>query len=460
MWPLLNPDVDWRNEALHFQPYQLDAALTQHFATLAAGGWGSGKTTAGLGFLATSAMMSPPNTAGMAIQPTFDLMNIWLEQVLIPAFRNIIKYHDRGNKKIHLPGNRILYYRTGHIPERLQLSNLTYLFLDEPHLMKRKIFENAVARARKMKGRLRILLTSLPKIGWLSENFDGNDDPDYRCMHMSTYENKHLPKKYISRLEAACPKHMHPAYLGGQFVPAGGSVYSMFEEDRHVIPWEFRRRVRLVDGYEVEVPINYAIDWGRRRPHVLWMQRVPRGTLMPGGWATRRETTICADEIYPDGRYGALTVQRLCIKARDRKPVGDPLPYAAREAISDPAGRAEQSTSALSEVTIAHRDRVKVGVEHVHLALDPFVGEPYLFFAKSLKSNPDPCAGFGTPEKNRQRAVINAMQGYSYPEKGGDELPDEPHHDDVFSHAVDCVRYHIRHYYPTDRLSADVWSAA
>jgi len=415
-------------------------------------------------------MLSPPGTAGMVLQPTHQLLEEYLQRTLLPSFKKIIVHHDIGRRVIHLPGQRLLYYRSGHVPERIQMSDLTYLLLDEPHLMVRKAFENAVARAREADTRLRILLTTLPKIGWLSEEFEGRDDSERRAMHVRTYDNRFATEQYIRNLRSFCPAHMHACYLEGQFVASGGSVYAMYDEKRHVIPWQFGRYVQMEDGSHSRPVMNYVFDWSPRRPHVLWMQRVPKGARMPGGWVTKREVSICVDEIYPDGKYTPVHVRRLCRIAKARKSPDAMIgAWPAEEAVCDPAGKAVQATSGESEIIQAQEElgvpvnylygqRVKVGVSHVQLALDPLDGHPYLFFAESLKHNPDPVCGYGSAQQNKLRSVLKAMPGYSYSETQDGKAPDEPYHDDTFSHAADDVRYHCRFYHPVDRLTAEVWT--
>ncbi len=400
----------------------------------------------------------------MAIQPTHQLMNEWLETALLPSFKPIMRHHDIGRRVIHLPGRRRLLYRSGHKPERLQLSNLASLYIDEPHLMPEMIFTNAVARARDARANIRIGLTSLPKIGWLSKQFQDQHNSERLIIHGTTEQNKHLHSDYVRNLRRACPARMEKCYLGGQFVPAGGSVYGYEwgEGERHIIPWKYEPWIRTASGQQIVSEVGVIIDWSPRRPHVLWVQKVPPGVVLPNGVITKEEVGIVVDEIYPIGEYRAVTVRHLCEMIRRRCPQGSKHAYPIKWAVVDPAGKAVQSTSGESEITQAEKyldipilyltgQRVKIGVQHVQLVLDPVEGHPRLFFSKSLVDRvTDPV----------ERSVINSMAGYSYPETKDGRLPDEPFHDDVFSHAADCVRYFVSYFYPVDRLSVDVWTAA
>lgn len=60
-----------------------------------------------------------------------------------------------------------------------------------------------------------------------------NKDTDL-LVRASTYENKHLPKQYISNLEQQYPPNLLKAYLMGEFVNlTSGVVYSYFDRYKH-----------------------------------------------------------------------------------------------------------------------------------------------------------------------------------------------------------------------------------
>jgi|GEM_PF-2898547 len=467
MWRIRNPE--YPDQLLALQPYQWDFALSESFATGEFGGWGAGKTTSGVGYIAVNAYRAPSRTNHLAVLPSYPMMKEWLEEVLLPAFQDVIIGHNRDRRVIYLPEGKKLLYRSAHIPRAIQMSNVVSVYLDEPHLMKREVFRHIVARARKKGSDIRIGLASLPKIGWLSEEFEGKDDAERRCLHVRTEQNRHNHPDYVRNLKKACPKSMWPCYLGGQFVPMGGTVYAEYGEG-HIIAWRYNGRwVVMIDGSHSRPVTNISIDPSGRRPHVTWFQRIPKAAKMPGGWEAKREVSCCIDEIYPDGRYKGITVKRLCEMIKKRKgPDGEP--YKLDCAVVDPASKAFQETGGESVLAQLERylgipvvyltgQRVVLGVQHVQLALEPSVGHPFLYFSDYLKENPDPCCGYGDPEQNRERSVLKAMPGYSFPEEKDGRLPEEPHHDDIFSHAVDTVRYHVRYFYPEDRLSAEAWSA-
>lgn len=470
------------NQAAEYLAHQDEFRFSLARNTGLWGGWRSGKSVGGLGFCEVS-MACNPGCKGAIIEPDYKMLEEFLEDKFKPAFKHLIVGERKTHNlyRIFMRNGITVYGLSGHNLDKLEQWELAWLFADEAGLMKRDLFLKANARVNDPNaGRQRIGYAGTPRVGWCSEIFSERDDEQRKTIHVNTEANPHLTAEFIKGLYAACPARLKASMIGGQFTAAGGSVYAEFDPDVHGIPWHcwtpsmnagLVGDVEMVDGSYSKPVVNVAIDWAPRRPHVLWIQRVPKYTAMPGGWHTTREVSIVVDEVYPDGRHKSITVQRLCNIIKKRCPPGSQKPWPVSEAVVDPAGVAAEATSGESEIIQAkkflnlpimyrHGERVKVGVQHVQLALEPAIGHPFLFFSNALDSNPDPCAGHGNPDDNKERAVKKAMQGYAYPEEKDGKVDDEPHHDHVFSHAADCVRYHERFYYPIDTQSIDTWSAA
>lgn len=417
------------------------------------GGWGSGKTVAGVVFLAACVETSPPNSAHVAIFPTYSMLKQWLIEAALPILGGSVLRYDGGSNTLLMRDGKRIVCMSGHEPTKIQATNASSVYMDEAHLMSEGVWHHAIARARKKGSKIRVGLTSLPKLGWLSDKFNGKNDASYRAMHVRTEDNPYVDAGYVERLKRGCPKRMWPAYLEGQFVATGGVVYPEFERNRHIIPWPATAGAR-------RPVIGLGTDISMRRPHVIWFERVPVGTLMPGGWLTDREVSVAVDEIYPDGEYRAWTIERLAeaIKRRSRE-----TGYIPSEVIIDPAGLqrglhasgpgVNQSTVTMLQealqIPIGYRtgERVRVGIQHVQLALDPSVGHSYLFFSDKLLEPKDDELTLYT---QRSRSVIPSLEAYSYEEDRRGRLADEPFHDDLASHACDALRYWVRHSYAMD----------
>ena len=454
MWTLRNPED--QSQALVASGYQWDFATSQALATLLSGGWGSGKSYAGLLFCAISAMRSPPGSIGVAAQPTFPMMREWLQTQLLPAFRDIMVHHSAQDRCIYLPGRRQLYYRSAHIPQNIQMTNATWFYLDEPHIMKPDVWKHVVARIRKKiknpKGEspLRIGMTSLPRMGWLSDEFDhpenhGEGNAKRRIMYAETAWNKHLDDGYSDNIKSVTPRRMWPAYLGGRFCAVGGTMHPEFDPRVHIIPWYHRPVVDMEDGSRAAAVVEYAIDWGSRNPHVLFIQRVPKGAMHPDGWAFLQDVDIVIDEIYPDGSEVGVTTKRLCIEAKNR---AEARGYRMSLCVADVAGEAVQSTSGETDAVIA---RKYLGVPVVGLpvpkrsssqlvstVLDPAPIHPQLYFSRGLLESP-----YDRNPKRRMRAIIHAIQALTSKKDANGRPTDEAEKDNVTDHSTDAMRYWV-----------------
>lgn len=449
MWTLRNPED--QTQALVAQAYQWDFATSKAAATLMSGGWGSGKSYAGLLYCSIAAQQSPPGSIGIAAQPNFPMMNEWLQSQLLPAFRDIIVHHSVKDRCLHLPGDRKLYYRSAHIPQNIQMTNAVWAYLDEPHIMRPQVWEHLVARVRKKVApgkRLRVGLTSLPRVGWLSDEFDnaeyeGEGTDKRRILYAETAWNHHLDDGYSANIKSVTPSRMWPAYLGGRFVSLGGTVHDVFDPRMHIIPWQYRPTMTLKNGGRAASEVQYAIDWGINNPHVLFVQMVPALAQHPDGWWFDTDVHVAIDEIYPDGEHATITTERLCLEAKARaKSKG----YRMTMAVGDTAGDNRQSTSGETDFIIARRvlgvpvmgmpQPKRSGIQTVNAMLDPVLSHPRLYFARSLVTSP-----YDANPKRRRRGIAHATQALSFKRGPDGRMTEEAEKDGVTDHATDAMRY-------------------
>jgi hypothetical protein len=411
------------------------------FATFLAGGWGASKTYALLLWTFYQAMRNPPGTTGIIIIPTYLMLEEYLDTVLIPAFKNIIVGHAKKKNTLYLVGNRRLIYKSGHNPERIEMSTACYLAVDECGLMDRSIFYRAVARARDERGDIKIGMVGVPIWGWLREEFEGRNDEKRKIMHVRTYDNKYLHKDYLDNLQDAIPATQARMYIEGHFCPPGSATYPEMDESIHLIPWD----------KQMDLPVITVIDWGYRRPHVLFVNVVPKGYKHQGK-TYKKKSWVIFDELMPSN----ITTENLCIRIRDK---GYPIAYG----ICDKAGEQRQSSSGLTDIHIAKQilgirmkyktsprlTFIPAGVTHVRRMLMPLDNEPTLFFAKHMKDSRDP------------RSVWNSMCSLSYPlAKDGKPIDDHPEKNGVTDHATDDVRYLSINEAPIIELTTNVRSIA
>jgi len=451
---LRNPQAPDNTLSLAATPHQEAFAMTRADVTYLAGGWGSGKSIAGLAFCAISAAANPGCT-GLVVLPTHKLMREFVNTMIRPAMRDMIVGESKQDSAIHLLGGGRIVYLSGHTIERLEMYNAAWAYVDEAGLLKRDVLPRAMARLRDNRARLvRLGLSGTPHWGWLKDEFDGQDSKERRIIHAKTMDNPHNEPTYYDRMLAQCPARMREAYLNGHFVAPGGGVYSEFDLEKHVTPYDYR----------TDCPVVAAIDWSPRTPHVLFLQLLPAGArvtpmgpplelLQPGH---QYAAAAVVDELVLDGAIMAVTTQKLGQEIRAR---GYPL----MEFVCDPAGRSVEASSGRDQVRIMRellgvysRFRLDApgrlianGVDMVRCMLEPEVDHiPRLYISQEVAER-----AATLPDHLRARSVVNALPGYSYsPIKDGKAVDLDPVKDGVTDHAADCIRYVAANYFPVARL--------
>jgi hypothetical protein len=453
-------------KGLVFCKHQQPIVLPQSKVTFAAGGWRSTKTVGGLGFCANMIATNPGRpgapATGIVVLPTSKILYEFRDLLFKKAFAHLITWEDRGQGVIYLRNDTRVVFLSGHVPERIEWYTAAWAYGDEIGLMKETVFGRLAARLSDMRCHNRkILFTGVPYNGWLRREFDGKDDAHRKILNLRTCDNPYLDDEYIENLRASVPKRLADCYLNGLFVAEGDVVWPEFDRRIHLIPWSYQRTMKDTKGYSHEIEVGLSMDWGSRKPHILFVAHIPAGIPMPGGWVTEREIAVVVDQIYPDGKHtGGVTVKRLC-EAAKRRIAKNGKTYPIAWAVGDPAGKSVQSTSGESEIIQAARylgvniltkngQRVKVGIQHVKHALEPLVGKPYLYFSRDLLEEADP----------KERSVLACMENYAYIAEHDGKLDEDPEHDDTYSHGADCVRYHTTYFYADDVLTGRIWDAA
>ena len=408
--------------------HQWDFATCPAAETFLAGGWGSGKSLALSQFLAISAFRNPPETEGAVVLPTGKLLRNFIDGIIRPTWGPIVIDENKNDGILYLQGGRKLRYISGHVPQRIEAYTLCYAGVDEPGLMSSLVREKINARTRDPRATwLRKGYTGVPVWGWLRDVFDGQHTRKRYIMHCSTFDNDTLTDEGRESILSGCPAYKRQAYIYGHFVPTGSLVYQVFSEnpERNLIDWEYSK-------YHETIAI---IDPGARMPHVLLAQVLPEGAELPGVGKLLRRAAVVFDEIIVGGPDMVVTTPQLCKYIRAK---GYPLV----RAIADRASRGVEATSGTNTYKQLRKElgipiqtppesmrSVRVGVEHVNLALAPMVGHPTLFFARHLA------------DKRDARSAIPAMRAYAYSTSEGKPVSDEPVKDGITDHAMDCIRY-------------------
>ncbi len=416
-------------------------AYSDSFITYMAGGWGAGKSHGLLKYIEVSTFANP-GCPGILIEPDYKMLRDFVNNKLRPAAKHLIVDESKQDNTIFMERGIRIIYLSGHNLDKLEQYEAAWLVGDEVALMGADLLHRSVARVRDPKaGHPRIGYAGTPHYGWLKEEFAGRNNANRRIIHVRTLDNPFLTKEAIDSMLANVPASLQKAYIEGQFVPPGGQVYPELDRNVHVIPWNPDSRLKTVA----------VIDWAYRTPHVLIAQMLPkgyelRGKMLPNGGA------VVVAELYPEN----IRTEDLCKRTKQ-------LGYQIHEACADPAGEGKDASSGMDQIQIAKKilgvpikytnnarlRLIRNGIEHVGRALMPASGVPMLYFSEQVA------------EAKHGRAVVNAMEAYSYPQdKDGKPVSNEPIKDGIVDHACDCVRYLVINHFPVIRLQSRVRSIA
>ncbi len=399
-----------------------------------AGGWGAGKSTGALGFIAL-AMAVNPGCTGFIIEPTSKMTRDFVNNKFKIAFAEYITGESKQDCEIYLVGGRKVVYLTGHNLEYLEQYEGAWLFADEVALMKSMLIERSVARTRDPNQQRQMIgFAGTPHYGWLKEAFKGENTVDRHIMHVSTDDNYHLTDAVKGAMYRNIPARLRRAYIDGHFTPPGGQVYAEYDKDIHVIPWKYDRNLKTI-------AIN---DYSPRNPHVLIVQQLPKGYEVKPGVKLLDTGAVVVGEHYPDGSHAAIRTEALCKGAVA-------LNFKIHEFTDDPSGQSAEATSGIDQTSIAKRvynckyrpvrrgrlSRITIGIEHVARLLMPANGQPRLYFSEDVAA------------AKHSRAICNALPAYSYvPPQDGRPLVEEPIKDGIVDHACDDMRYYAVVYHP------------
>lgn len=150
---------------------------------------------------------------------------------------------NKADKEIHIADYGKIIFRSMDSPETIVGYEVFYSIIDECDILNQDkmtlAYNKIMARNRQKcpNGTInQIDVASTPEgFKWFYTRYvkNFNEDTDL-LVRASTYENKHLPKNYISNLEQQYPPQLLKAYLEGEFVNlASGVIYNHFDRQKH-----------------------------------------------------------------------------------------------------------------------------------------------------------------------------------------------------------------------------------
>lgn len=247
-----------------------------------------------------------------------------------------------------------------------------------------------------------------------------------------------LSAAWFERQRALLGPDEYDALINNRPMPPVGQVLSNWRADTFPDG-------NLVDGWRPDPSrmVTVALDFGLRRPSVLFLQFDP--TL--DAWVTFRE-------LHPDNTLTPELAARILEVAwprawRDHAPPGRLL---FDEVICDPAGVARNVQTGISDIdllaepppkglgirafyeTEPARRFIPAGVIRLRRLIG-YEGRRRLLMTREMWDE-----GVRAPQKTR--SLAKSIQGYRYPDRGGNE----PLKDGINDHAIDALRYFaVRH---------------
>lgn len=228
------------------------------------GGFGSGKTAAGLMRTLKLKFQHPAQDVAYYL-PTYDLVRM----IGYPRFSEVLtnaRMKFSLNKAEHvltIKGKGRVIFRTLDNPDRIVGYEVADSIVDELDTLKQADAEHAwrqvIARNRQKKsdGSLNTVAVATTPEGFrfVYDRWAKAPEHGYRLIRASTYSNaRNLPDGYIDSLRRSYPPQLIAAYLEGQFVNlTAGAVYPDFSRDANHTPETIAEREELHIGLDFNV---------------------------------------------------------------------------------------------------------------------------------------------------------------------------------------------------------------
>lgn len=240
------------------------------------GGWGNGKTDAGVAEAFSLAVEYPGSTGLIARKTRPELRATTQQQFLHGSGgppgswqgcpQELIRKFNKTDNRLELINGSIIHFWPLDDPDKLSNLNLGWFLIDQGEEVAEEMFQM-------LQGRLR--QANAPRCGMVLANPNGHDwiwhrnvNPltdgyfkNHGMVHAKTTDNPNLPPDYVASL-MQMPKAWVERFVEGSFDVFSGQIWPEFDSRVHVI-----RPFRIPDHWD----IVEGIDHGRRNPTaVLW----------------------------------------------------------------------------------------------------------------------------------------------------------------------------------------------
>jgi hypothetical protein len=400
----------------------------------------------------------------MYVSPTYTMMMDVVLPELTEAIQRLsfqlgyqVARYSKSNRVWSFRNRYTLLMRSAERPDRLRGPNMSHIWVDESEVISAPMYTFNVLLGRmreasqppyRIQQYKSMLVTTTPNgptgmVGHIIQQ-QKEGDLDFMWVRQRSDENPALDDMFFRVMEGSYSEDFKREQLDAEIVVRSGSVYGKtFKQEPfnpgtgfasgNMIPWEYRPNL----------PTYVGIDWGHRRPHVLWYQYD-----QDGAYTGQEDTGVVFAEYKQDDVPLDNLIKYLQECIYDRRwwpdqfcidPGGDTSLYgrkALRKAFPEiridyPGDRDERS--------------IQWGTELVKARLCLASQKRRLLF----RSNNPPEeieGGFAldpvvqVDEDGKHRGIICCMAaGYVYRKKGLDIMPDKTGR--IYDHGPDAMRY-------------------
>lgn len=320
------------------------------------GGLGSGKTfgllARGLRF-GLQPKQSYAGPRGIIAAESYPVLN----DVIVPQFAELYedlqlgnweKNYRRQERKLHLPNDGEVLFRSLDSPDRMRGVELAWFGIDEGRNVKADSWKILAGRLRQPKYKRAGFVASTPAgYDWMYDTFHPDSDnvwENARWYNAPTRENRRLPEEYMQALETSYSGKWYEQEVLGRFIGVmEGAVFPDYDERVHTLPGL---------GYDPSLPLYSFWDFGIGDLGVcLFAQLAYREERAPDGKAIKLPVLKFIKEIAAKDWPTAAWVTAWKSYCRDELPGVMP-----KRSFGDPAGRKRNEvtgTSVIEELNAA-----------------------------------------------------------------------------------------------------------
>jgi len=220
----------------HQKEFLKDIDRSKYHGTILVGGFGSGKSEAGVFKTFMMKLRYPKHkvayylpTYGLVRDIAFDKFTSFLESIDVPYRLN------KSDKELLIPGYSSIIFRTMSEPENIIGYETAYSLIDEADILPKDkmelVYNKIVGRNRSIDD-AEVDMVSTPE--GFKFLYDKVNSGQFKVIRAKTSDNKFVPDSYVKSLEDQYTPELLKAYLEGEFVNlTSGSVYNYFDRDIH-----------------------------------------------------------------------------------------------------------------------------------------------------------------------------------------------------------------------------------